>query len=468
MPASKTVRIKKDAAGATFVQDSTFIRSLYDEALGNGESYALLTELTKGIGHRLSGSPAANEAMAWGALRLQDAGADTTWVQPVLVPSWTRGTTSSARAIRSNGTVRPLHITALGGSVSTPNAAPLRAQLVTTRHLDSLRALPREATEGRIVLFNRPMDPILISTGSAYGGAYDQRGNGAATAAEVGGVGALTRSLTHAYDTIPHTGGMHYVDSIKRVPAAAISTVDATWLAHALEADPNLEVEFTLDCEAFEDVEQGNVIGEWRGTQFPGEVIALGGHLDSWDIGEGAHDDGAGIAHTIEALRLLQANGYQPRRTLRFVLFINEENGNRGGKRYAAVADSIARAGGEVHIAALESDAGGFVPRGFRIDATDELTKRIRSFSGLLETYEIHQFRRGSSGVDIAPMKKNAHRPVLMGLSPDGQRYFDVHHSARDVLENVHPRELALGAATVASMIYLLDQHLPSPHQSEQ
>ena len=205
-------------------------------------------------------------------------------------------------------------------------------------------------------------------------------------------------------------------------------------------------------------VEQGNVVGEWRGSEFPDEIITLGGHLDSWDIGEGAHDDGSGVVHTLEALRALKAIGYTPRRTLRFVLFINEENGNRGGKTYAAVA-AEEHVLGLRHVAAMESDAGGFVPRGVRMDAPDEGVAMVRGWAKTLEPYNLHYFGRGGAGVDIGPLKNLEPRPLLMGLVPDGQRYFDLHHSSQDVWENVHKRELELGAATCASMVLMLDRH---------
>ena len=295
------------------------------------------------------------------------------------------------------------------------------------------------------------------------GAPLDQRGRGAIAAAKAGAVGALVRSMTHALDTLPHTGAMYYEEGIDSVPSAAISTVDASWLANQLKANPDLEVVLEMNCRAFPDVEQGNVIGEWRGSELPDEIITLGGHLDSWDIGEGAHDDGAGIVHTLEVLRILKALGYTPRRTIRFVLFINEENGNRGGKTYAARAQEDHTTTNLRYVAALESDAGGFVPRGFRIDAGDEATALIQSWNSLFDPYNVHQFRRGGAGVDIGPLKALEPRPAMMGLSPDGQRYFDFHHSSQDVFENVHKRELELGAATFAAAVYMLDQHLPTP-----
>lgn len=441
--------------------DSAFIRAIYDESLARGEAYENLRQLTKGIGHRLSGSQSALDAMDWGRGVLHKYGADSVWVMPVMVPSWTRGTVANATAI-IDGTEHPLHVTALGGSVGTPKNAPLRARMVQVKSLDRLSQLPKAEVEGRLVLFNRPMDPVLINTGAAYGGAVDQRGRGAVAAAEAGAIGALVRSMTHALDTLPHTGGMYYQDGTDSVPSAAISTVDASWLANQLTQHPDLEVTLEMNCRAFPDVEQGNVIGEWRGSELPHEIITLGGHLDSWDIGEGAHDDGAGIVHTLEVLRVLKAIGYTPRRTLRFVLFINEENGNRGGKTYAAQAQEDHVNTNSRYVAALESDAGGFVPRGFRIDAGDRATALIQSWSPLFDPYNVHQFRRGGAGVDIGPLKALTPRPAMLGLSPDGQRYFDFHHSSQDIFENVHKRELELGAATFAAAVYLLDQYLPN------
>ncbi len=443
--------------------DSLLIRSLYNDVLLNGEAYENLRTLTQDIGHRLSGSESAQSAMDWGANVMQLYGVDDVRVMPVMVPHWTRGATANATARWGDHQEKKLHITALGGSIGTSTDAELIAHVTVVKQLAELETLPSSKTNGRIVLFNRPMDPVQINTGSAYGGAYDQRGNGASAAAAVGAVGALVRSLTHALDTLPHTGGMRYKEDVVKIPAAAISTVDASWLAQAAEDFPDLTVHMQLDCQAFEDVEQGNIIGTWYGSELPNEIITLGGHLDSWDIGEGAHDDGAGVVHTLEVLRVLKAIGYQPRRTLRFVLFINEENGNRGGLTYAEKAREEMANTELVHLAALESDAGGFVPRGFRIDASDDITALMRSWATLFDPYNIHQFRRGGAGVDISPLKELTPRPTLIGLSPDGQRYFDFHHSAQDVFENVHKRELELGAATFAAAVLLLDQHLPSP-----
>lgn len=447
----------------SFENDSIAIRSIYDEVLSNGEAYENLRVLTKTIGHRLSGSPQASQAMVWGAELLEKYGADSVFVQPVTVPSWTRGSMAEAKAFLSDGSEIPLHITALGGSIGTPNRKTVRSKIVIVKHLAELDTMDASLVEGRIVLFNRAMDPVQINTGSAYGGAWDQRGLGAIAASKAGAKGALIRSLTHSLDTLPHTGAMRYEDGVEKIPAAAISTVDARMLAKLYKEDPDLEVEFAMDCKELGEVVQGNVIGEWTGSEFPNEIISVGGHLDSWDIGEGAHDDGAGIVHSIEVLRLLKAIGYSPKRTIRIVLFINEENGNRGGKKYAEIAAEELERGEKIYVAAMESDGGGFSPRGFSADASDEHTEFFKSFKDLFDPYGLYHFKRGWAGVDIGPLKELDHRPLLIGLVPDGQRYFDFHHSSQDVFENVHKRELELGCASMASMIYLIDKYLPSP-----
>ena len=436
--------------------DSLLIRQVFDEVLSHGEAHENLRVLCKDIGHRLSGSPSADRAMVWGQQRMDSYGVDTSYVMPVEVPAWTRGDVAEAQALSADGIAMDLHITALGGSVPTPDEGWIEGPLLVVRQLDALDTLD---ASGHIVLFNRPMDPLLINTGAAYGGAFDQRGGGASAAAEAGAIGVLVRSLTHALDTLPHTGSLRYKEGVDKLPAAAISTVDASALAKLhREAPGTVQVKMRLNSQDLGTVEQGNVVGEWRGSEFPDEIITLGGHLDSWDIGEGAHDDGSGVVHTLEALRALKAIGDTPRRTLRFVLFINEENGNRGGKRYAAVA-AEEHDSGLRHVAAMESDAGGFVPRGVRMDAPDEGVAMVRGWAETLEPYNLHYFGRGGAGVDIGPLKNLEPRPLLIGLVPDGQRYFDLHHSSQDVWENVHKRELELGAATCASMVLMLDRH---------
>ena len=304
------------------------------------------------------------------------------------------------------------------------------------RHLDALDTLD---ARGHIVLFNRPMDPLLINTGAAYGGAFDQRGGGASAAAEAGAIGVLVRSLTHALDTLPHTGSLRYKEGVDKLPAAAISTVDASALAKLHREEPGtVQVKMRLNSQDLGTVEQGNVVGEWRGSEFPDEIITLGGHLDSWDIGEGAHDDGSGVVHTLEALRALKAIGYTPRRTLRFVLFINEENGTAAAsatppwrpKNTPQDCGMSPRWSRTPEVRAPWR-ADGRARRGCRHGA------RLGGDPGAVQPSLL---RTGGAGVDIGPLKNLEPRPLLMGLVPDGQRYFDLHHSSQDVWENVHKR----------------------------
>lgn len=431
-------------------QDSLFIAQIFENTLTHGDCHDNLRVLCKDIGPRLSGSPAAEKAIQWGKSTLESYQPDSVFLQEVTVPHWVRGQVEKA-SMHSNGQKASLAISALGGSIGTDGL--LEAEIIEVKKLEQLAELGEEKVKGKIVFFNRALDPVLINTGMAYGGANDQRSYGAAEAAKFGAVGVLVRSLTHALDEKPHTGSMYYLEDGRKIPAAAISTVDANNLHQALKSNPRLTVSLELDCELLPDVVQHNVIAEFRGTQAPEEYIVVGGHLDSWDIGEGAHDDGAGIVHSIEVLKNLKDLNYQPKHTIRIVLFINEENGNNGGKTYA----NIAKAKKEKHIAALESDMGGFVPRGFSMETTDEQADAIRAWNELFEPYNLHTFRRGWSGVDIRPLKNGS--TALIGLVPDNQRYFDFHHSANDTFENVHKRELELGAASMTALIYLIDQH---------
>ncbi len=435
--------------------DSLMVERIHAHILGEGQCYDDLRVLCKEIGARLSGSKEADDAILWGGKTLEGIGAGAVRMQPVVVPHWERGNGERAWMKVDGGDPEPLRIAALGGSVGTDGV--LESEVVVFRDFETLEGWGEEGLQGRIAFFNRPMDPLMINAGSAYGGAYEQRSRGAVESALHGGSAALVRSLTHALDTFPHTGGMRYEEGVRQVPAAAVSTLDARRIARLVDEGHEVRVGMELGCVLHEDRTQANVIAEWTGSEYPDRYIVVGGHLDSWDIGEGAHDDGAGIVQSIEVLRALHALGYVPRHTLRVVLFINEENGNNGGKTYALRA----REKGEWHVAAVESDAGGDAPRGYSIDASDAGTEAVRSWSSSLADYGVGDMRRGGAGVDIGPLKKEepaGKRPLMVGLRPNSQRYFDYHHSDRDVFENVHERELKLGAAALTTMVYLLDR----------
>jgi carboxypeptidase Q len=443
------------AFSQTFAQknDSIFIRKIYDQALSFGHSYEDLRSLCKDVGARLSGSSQAEMAVEWGRNKLQSYNFDKVYLQEIQVPHWERGTKESAWIKTKEGKLISLKILALGGSVGTNGT--LRAELVVFRSLDDLKKAKESDVTGKIVLLNQPFDEKMINTFKAYGACYPIRGDGAVEAAKLGAVGVVVRSLGSSQDLHPHTGSMHYDDNVNKIPAAAIATEQAD-LLDDLSKKEKLEFIFELDCKSLPDVKSYNVIGEITGTEFPNEIITFGGHLDSWDAGEGAHDDGAGIIHSIEALRILKALNFKPKHTLRVVLFMNEENGNKGGLTYA----TWSKERGEKQIAALESDRGGFAPRGFSCDGSNEQVALLQSFEEKFEPYELHVFEKGYGGVDINPLKNSFEGIPLFGFVPDSQRYFDFHHAESDVFESVNKRELELGCAAVSSMIYLLDSYV--------
>ncbi len=440
-------------------EDSIIVRKIFDEALVNGKSYESLRSLCKDVGARLSGSPAAAKAVLWGEKLLKDNKFDKVWLMPVKVPRWDRGSKekvgfSSAKYSESKKQDMPgglFDAKTLGGSVGT--GGRLEGEVIEVQNFKELEKLGRKKIEGKIVFFNRPMEPRLIETGKAYGGCVDQRWGGAMNAAKYGAVGVIVRSMTHKFDHFAHTGSMGYEDSIRKIPAIAVSLISADLLSSEIKKNPKQKVFMEMDCKTLPDVDSYNVIGEITGSENPDQYIVVGGHLDSWDVGEGAHDDGAGVVHSFEALRILRAIGYKPKNTLRVVFFMNEENGNKGGKGYA----QISKEKGWKHVAAIESDAGGFVPRGFGVTGTDEAISKIQSWSTLLKSYNLHHFEKGGGGVDIGPLKDQG--VTLIGLKPDTQRYFDFHHTDNDIFENVHKRELELGCASVASLIYLIDKY---------
>ena len=434
--------------------DEKQIKKIYDQALTKGKAYDWLNYLSNQIGGRLSGSVQAQLAVDYTKAQLDSLGLDRVWLQPVKVPKWVRGTPEFAYFETSPGLSTNVSICALGGSVATPLGG-LKAGVVEVQGIEDLEKLGKSKIEGKIVFYNRPMDPTLISTFAAYTGCVDQRYSGAEEAAKYGAVGVIVRSMNLRLDDYPHTGSMGYGDTpvSKRIPAAAISTKGAELLSTTLKLSEDTQFYFKQNCKQFDDVESFNVIGEIKGSEFPNEIMVVGGHLDSWDLGDGSHDDGAGCVQSMDVLRLLKTTGYKPKRTIRVVLFMNEENGLRGGNKYAEVASNKK----ETHVFALESDAGGFTPRGFSFDCSDENLKQVQSWKTLFEPYYIHLFEKGYSGADIRPLKDD--QMVLAGLRPDSQRYFVHHHAENDTFEHVNKRELELGAASMASLVYLFDKY---------
>lgn len=434
-----------------FSQDhSETIKQIYDEALTNGKVYEDLRVLCKEIGNRLSGSPEAAAAVEYTRQLMESYDFDTVYLQPVMVPHWVRGKKEVVRAIDSNkhGTFE-MNALALGNSVGTGPEGVL-SEVIEVSGIDEVNELGKKV-EGKIVFYNGEMDPTIINTFGAYGGAVVQRSSGASEAAKYGAKAIIIRSVTNRQDDIPHTGSLRYKALINQIPAVAISTNDADKLSQILE-EQKLKVYIETHCQQLPDVLSYNVIGELRGSEFPEEIIAVGGHLDSWDVGEGAHDDGSGCMQSIEAIRLFKALGIKPKRTLRAVMWMNEENGLRGGREYAKVAKEK----GENHIAALESDSGGFQPIGFSTSGSDEQREKIKKWRDYFLPYRVWDFDQNGGGADIGPLRSQG--TLLIGLRPSTQRYFIYHHTPADVFEAVDRRELELGAASMSAMIYLLDQ----------
>lgn len=436
------------------MEDAFFIKSIYEKALEKQISYTWLEYLSEKIGGRIAGSPQSLAAVEFTAQVLDTIGTDTVWRQACEVNYWYRGEKEVVRLINHPiyGS-RTLRCLALGGSGASP-AEGITAEVVAFGSLDELRNY-KGSVKGKIVYFNRPFENKHLRTFHGYGGAVDQRVFGPALAAKFGAVACVIRSMTGRMDDWPHTGVTIFNDSTQIIPALALSTNDAVILDQCLKSGPT-HLHVKTSCENRGPQTSYSVIGEIRGSEFPDEIILVGGHLDSWDVGGGAHDDGAGCIHSMEVLYLLKQMNYEPKRTIRAVMFQNEENGLAGGRTYAA--ESNAR--GEFHLAAIESDAGGFTPLGFNFDAdTSVLIKYSRNFSKweeLLSPYNLH-FNKGGSGADIGPLKSQ--RGMLFGLSPDSQRYFDYHHTEQDNIQAVHPRELALGSAAMASLVYLIDRY---------
>jgi len=434
--------------------DSIIIRKFYNEALTNGKAYDWLNFLSNSIGARLSGSKEAAHAVKWSETMLNSLKVDRVYKQQCMVPHWVRGAKEKAYFIKGDRKTE-VAICALGGSIATPKGG-ITADVIEIKTWDELKKLGEQnALKGKIVFYNMPWDQTDINTFDAYGAAVEPRWAGAMRAAPYGAVAIVTRSAASDISKFPHTGSMSYKDSVTKIPACAISTFDANLLSQSLRmrSMPPVKFSFTQNCLTLPDTASFNVIGEIKGSEFPDEIILVGGHLDSWDITKGAQDDGAGVVQCMEVLNLYKTLGIVPKRTIRCVLFMNEENGGRGGKKYAEEA----KAKNEKHIAAIESDAGGFVPRGFSFEGDSAQIEKIRSWKSQFEPYNLYSWNGSGSGSDIGHLSDQC--GVLMGLSPDSQRYFDVHHTAADTFDKVNRRELELGAASMAALVYLISEY---------
>lgn len=425
------------------------LRSVFDEALSDRTAYNNLEYLCKNTKGRLAGSPASEKAIEFTRQALLDAGADSVWLQKVPVPHWVRGIESCSVVSGINGK-KDLDIAALGLSIGTSEKG-ITAKVIEVHDFEELKTFGAKNVQGKIVFYNRPFDNKSISSFAGYGGAVNQRTSGASEASKYGAVAVIVRSVTPSLDSFPHTGVTHYADSLNQIPAVAVSTLDAELLSKWLKSDPALTVDLVSTCKNYPDTWSYNVIGEIFGSVKPGEYITVGGHLDAWDITEGAHDDGGGCVQAIELIRIYKKLGIKPKRTVRAVMFMNEEMSSTGGKMYAAEA----KRKGEIHFAALESDRGVLSPRGFAFDADGAELEKLQTLAKWFAPYNIRDFDKGGGGSDIGPLR--ALGALQIGYIPDSQRYFSYHHSANDTFDKINIRELQMGSAAIASLIYLID-----------
>ena len=428
------------------------IKAIYKSSLTNSKCYSWLDYLSNKVGARLSGSANAEKAVQYTKAQLETLGLDSVYLQEVMVPKWVRGEKETAY-ILYNKTKINVPVCALGGSVATSKNG-LTAEVIEVYSIKELEALGAKI-KGKIVFFNRPMADEQIETFNAYSGCVDQRYAGAKEASKFGAVGTIVRSMNLRLDDFPHTGAQSYGDIPKSqyIPTAAISTNGAELLSKTLKSNPTLKFYLKMSCQQMDDALSYNVIGEIKGSERPENIMVVGGHLDSWDLADGSHDDGAGVVQSMEVVNIFKNLGYKPKNTIRVVLFMNEENGGKGGKKY----EELSKNNKENHIFALESDSGGFSPRGFSFEADDANFNKIVSWKNLFEPYLIHSFVKGHSGSDIEPLTSKS--IVKAGLKPDSQRYFDYHHALNDKFDAINKRELELGAATMASLMYLMDQN---------
>lgn len=433
-------------------RDSLVIRHFFSEALTHPVAYRHLEFLCRNFQGRLCGTGQAEKAIAWAYGILKEMDPDTVYLQPLTVKHWERGEKEVARV--KSGTIgkKVLNICALGSSIGT-GPKGIEAEVVEVAGFEQLDDLGREGVSGKIVFFNRCADPSWFYTFNAYAEVVALRARGALYAAKYGAIGVIIRSATLSHDDYPHTGIQHYADSIIRIPAVAVSTNGADSLSAWFKADRHLRLFIKTTCIELPETCSYNVIAEIKGTVHPEKIIAFGGHIDAWDLGQGAHDDGVGVVQTMEVLRLFKQLLIKPANTLRLVVFMDEEYAQRGAAAYASAVGFK----NEPHIAAIESDRGGFTPQGFSIDATDKQVDLIRRWQPLLEPYGFWSFAKGGSGVDIGPLKKYGF--PLIALVTDSQRYFDYQHAGSDTFDKVSPRELQLGSAGIASLVYLIDTY---------
>lgn len=428
--------------------DSLIIRKIFDNVLTSKEAYQNLDHLCSNSPGRLVGSENSLVALAYMKSYFEQLGVDQVFLQEFRAPAW-KCDSSSVSILTSDSEI-PLRSDALGPSASTP-AEGINAEVLEVKSLEELEKLGKDVVSGKIVFFNRKWDPTFIRTFEGYGNAVDQRAHGPEKAAEYGAVAAIVRSVTNSQDYFPHTGSTRFKG--QKIPALAISTMDADMLSASLSKEPNCKVKLYVKAKDIPETQTYNLIAEIKGKVRPDEVIVLGSHIDTWFNTAGAHDDGAGVVMTSDVLRVFKELCINNQRTIRVVVYMDEELYQSGGKAYL----SYVKDKSEKQYLALESDGGAFTPSMFTVDAKEPIVQRIARFQKYLEPYGIDKIKAGWGGVDIGPLKEI--NVPLMSYGTDSQRYFDLHHSANDTFDKINLRELQLGAGCIASIIYLIDKY---------
>lgn len=439
------------ASSASSLSESykTTATQIIKSARAGNDSYLKLQELCDDIGHRLSGSESLDKAIQWAQASMKEDGQENVRAEKVMVRKWVRGDEQCDLVLP-----RPMKIPmlGLGGSIGTPSEG-ITAETIVVKDKAELDALPDEEIRGKIVVFNFPMPQFSQAEGSGYGKTVQYRGNGAIWAAERGAVAALIRSVTAYSLSTPHTGAMRYDATIEKIPSAAITVEAAMMLARLQKRQIKCAVKLVMQAEDQGEVASANVIAEIVGSERPEEIVLIGGHIDSWDVGQGAQDDGAGCVAAMEAINILRKLKLKPKRTIRVVLWTNEENGLAGARSY------LARHQNEIHVAAIESDSGGFKPQGISVDMQDDpheqiALEQLTQILELLEPIGATRATTGHSGADVGPLK--AIGAACMGLQVDGRLYFNTHHTWADTVDKVNPKQLTDCAITLAVAAFVI------------
>lgn len=427
------------------------ISDIYKSALTSYDSFHNLNELCTKAPGRLVGSKASERAIKILKTQIDKLNPDTSYLQNYTTPSWQCKSPSEA-AVFYNSKKESLNVVNLGLSGSTTDKG-VKGEVLEVYSLGALDSLGSNVVKDKIVFFNRPMNNSRVRTFQTYGETVDQRAMGASKASRYGASAVLVRSLSTEQNDFPHTGVSHFDNDVKKIPSISISTNDANKLSKICKQYNGANVWIKSSTETIDSARTSNIIAEIRGSVHPEKVILIGAHIDSWFNTPGAHDDGAGCEQIIDVLRIFKELNIKPLNTIRLVLFMDEEMYQSGSKVYA----EFARKERKKHIIALESDESGLLPLGFGVDAEDAIINSIKKHAQQLFDYGIYKTAKGYAGVDVEPLKELG--IPLIGLSTNSQRYFEYHHSGNDKVENVSRREMQLGTAAIASLVYLIDKN---------